>query len=394
MKKYIVSAICGCLFFVSGFSQDKNIGELLNEIEQNNTELKGYQSFIESQQLENKSANNLPDPQLSGYNLPFGDNATGNYSEYEISQSFEFPTVYGSRSKWNDLKSIQLQTSYAKKRQEVLLEAKSVLIKLVFLQKQKAIETKRRTQGKQVFDQIQELYDKEQVGILDLNKAKIAWIHEQFVVQQIDSEIQIVLSKLKTLNGGNTIDSFTASIDLPIEVATVETLWQEKLANDPSLQSLKVTETASLQKVKLEKNKVLPNMALGYNYQGVSGSNFSGFYGGLSIPLWNSKNKVKSAKADYEYQKSNTQVITASLYTQFQETYNRYELMLEKYNEYQTTMANLNSEQLLFKAYMLGEFSFMDYYVELQFYRNASDRMLQMEKEVQLLQAQLLKHTL
>ena len=394
MKKYIVSAICGCLFFVSGFSQDKNIGELLNEIEQNNTELKGYQSFIESQQLENKSANNLPDPQLSGYNLPFGDNATGNYSEYEISQSFEFPTVYGSRSKWNDLKSIQLQTSYAKKRQEVLLEAKSVLIKLVFLQKQKAIETKRRTQGKQVFDQIQELYDKEQVGILDLNKAKIAWIHEQFVVQQIDSEIQIVLSKLKTLNGGNAIDSFTASIDLPIEVATVETLWQEKLANDPSLQSLKVTETASLQKVKLEKNKVLPNMALGYNYQGVSGSNFSGFYGGLSIPLWNSKNKVKSAKADYEYQKSNTQVITASLYTQFQETYNRYELMLEKYNEYQTTMANLNSEQLLFKAYMLGEFSFMDYYVELQFYRNASDRMLQMEKEVQLLQAQLLKHTL
>ncbi|MCM4164958.1 MULTISPECIES: TolC family protein [unclassified Arenibacter] len=394
MKKYIVSAICGCLFFVNGFSQDKNIGELLNEIEQNNTELKGYQSFIENQQLENKSANNLPDPQLSGYNLPFGDNATGNYSEYEISQSFEFPTVYGSRSKWNDLKSIQLQTSYAKKRQEVLLEAKSVLIKLVFLQKQKAIETKRRTQGKQVFDQIQELYDKEQVGILDLNKAKIAWIHEQFVVQQIDSEIQIVLSKLKTLNGGNAIDSFTASIDLPIEVATVETLWQEKLANDPSLQSLKVTETASLQKVKLEKNKVLPNMALGYNYQGVSGSNFSGFYGGLSIPLWNSKNKVKSAKADYEYQKSNTQVITASLYTQFQETYNRYELMLEKYNEYQTTMANLNSEQLLFKAYMLGEFSFMDYYVELQFYRNASDRMLQMEKEVQLLQAQLLKHTL
>ena len=85
MNKYIVSAICGCLFFANGFSQDKNIGELLNEIEQNNTELKGYQSFIESQQLENKSTNNLPDPQLSGYYLPFGDNATGNYTEYELS---------------------------------------------------------------------------------------------------------------------------------------------------------------------------------------------------------------------------------------------------------------------------------------------------------------------
>ena len=395
MNKYIVSAICGCLFFVNGFSQDRNIEELLNEIEQNNTELKGYESFIESQQLENRSNNNLPDPQLSGYYLPFGDNATGDYTEYEVSQSFEFPTVYGARSKWNDLKSMQLQTSYAKKRQEVLLNAKELLIEIAFLQKQKAVETDRKTQSKQVFDQIQELFNKEQIGILDLNKAKIAWIQEQFVVQQIESEIQILLSKLKTLNGGKAIDnSLEEGISLPIEGGKEEGLWQEKLANDPAVQELKAAETASLQKVTLERNKVLPNVELGYNYQGISNSNYSGFYGGISIPLWNSKNKVKAAQANYEYRQSNTQVITASLYAQFQETFNRYQLMLEKYKEYQTTMDNLNSEKLLFKAYMLGEYSFMDYYVELQFYRSASDKMLQMEKELQLLQAQLLKHQL
>ncbi len=395
MNKYIVSAICGCLFFVNGFSQDRNIEELLNEIEQNNTELKGYESFIESQQLENRSNNNLPDPQLSGYYLPFGDNATGDYTEYEISQSFEFPTVYAARGKWNDLKSTQLQRSYAKKRQEILLSAKELLIEIAFLQKQKAIETERKIQSKQVFDQIQVLFDKEQIGILDLNKAKIAWIQEQFVVEQIESEIQILLSKLKTLNGGKAIeDGLEAGISLRIEVGKEVGLWQEKLAKDPAVQELKAAETASLQKVTLERNKVLPNIALGYNYQGVSSSNYSGFYGGISIPLWNSKNKVKAAQANYDYQQSNTLLITTSLYTQFQETYNRYELMLEKYNEYRTTMENLNSEDLLFKAYMLGEYSFMDYYVELQFYRNALDKMLQMEKELELLKAQLLKHQL
>ena len=394
MNKHIVSAICGCLFFVSGFSQDKNIEQLLNEIEQNNTELKGYQSFIESQQLENRSNNNLPDPQFSGFYLPFGDNTTGDYTEYQLSQSFEFPTVYAARGKWNESKSQQLASAYANKRQEVLLKAKNTLLELAFLQKQKTVEAERKTQSKQVFDQIQKLFDTEQVGILDLNKAKIAWIQEQFVVEQIESEIQILLSKLKTLNGGNAIDGISSSIALPIEVGTVDNLWQEKLAKDPLLQELKANESASRQKVKLEKNKVLPNVALGYNYQGVSGSHYSGFYGGVSIPLWNSKNKVKAAEANYEYQQSNTQVISTSLYTQFQETYNRYELMLKKYNEYQTTMGNLESEDLLFKAYMLGEYSFMDYYVELQFYRNASDKMLQMEKELQLLQAQLLKHQL
>ena len=394
MNKYIVFAICGCLFFVNGFSQTATIEELLNEIEQNNTELKGYQSFIESQQLENKSANNLPDPQLSGYYLPFGDNATGDYIEYQISQSFEFPTVYAARGKWNDSKSQQLTSAYSKKRQDVLLNAKNILLELVFLQKQKAIETERRAQSKQVFDQIQELFDKEQVGILDLNKAKIAWIQEQFVVQQIESDIQIQISKLKSLNGGNPIDGISSQLVLPIEIGTIENIWQEKLTNEPLLQELKANEAVSFQKVKLEKNKVLPNMALGYNYQGESDNNYSGFYGGISIPLWSSKNKVKAAEANFEYQQSNTEVITTSLYAQFQETINRYELMLEKYNEYQTTLSDLDSEQLLFKAYTLGEYSFMDYYVELQFYRNASDKMLQMEKELQLLQAQLLKHQL
>ncbi|MDQ3534546.1 MAG: TolC family protein [Bacteroidota bacterium] len=394
MNKHIVFAICGCLFFANGFSQTKSIEELLNEIEQNNTELKGYQSFIESQQLENKSTNNLPDPQLSGYYLPFGDNTTGDYTEYQILQSFEFPTVYGARGKWNDLKSQQLASAYANKRQEVLLNAKEFLIQLTFLQKQKAIETERRTQSKQVFDQIQELFDKEQVGILDLNKAKIAWIQEQFVVQQIESDIQIQMSILKILNGGNPVNGILSQLVLPIENETIENLWQEKLTNEPLLQELKANEAVSFQKIKLEKNKVLPNVALGYNYQGVNGNNYLGFYGGLSIPLWSSKNKVKAAEANYEYQQSNTEVTTTSLYAQFQETYNRYQLMLEKYYEYQITMGNLNSEQLLFKAYQLGEYSFMDYYVELQFYRNASDKMLQMEKELQLLQAQLLKHQL
>jgi outer membrane protein TolC len=394
MNERIVFAICGCLFFISSYSQSKSIDELLNQIEQNNTALKGYQSFIESQQLENKSTNNLPDPQLSGYYLPYGDHITDKYTEYQISQSFEFPTVYVARGKWNDLRSEQLQTAYARKRQEVLLYAKESLIDLAFLQKMKAIATERRSQSKLVFDQIQDLFNTEQVGILDLNKAKINWIQEQFVVEKFESEIQILLSKLKTLNGGIPIDGLSIETIISTDAGSIENLWQEKLATDPSLQELNANEKASLQKVTLEKNSVLPNLAVGYNYQGVNGNNYSGFYGGISIPLWSSKNKVKAAQANYEYEQFNTQVITTSLYTQFQGTFFRYQLMRSKFNEYQSTVGDLQSEDLLFKAYMLGEYSFMEYYIELQFYRNASDKMLQMEKELQLLKSQLLKHQL
>ena len=394
MYKQIVFAICGCLFFMNSFSQTKNIEELLNQIEQNNTALKGYQSFIESQQLENKSTNNLPDPQLSGYYLPFGDNATGDYSEFEIAQSFEFPTVYAARSKWNNLKEKQLQAVFTKKRQEVLLKAKEGFINLYILQKQKSIEDNRKQQSQKVYQQMQELFNKEQVGILDLNKAKVAWIQEQFVVEQLKIDIQNQITVLQTLNGEQSLELDNLKLEIPFEMQTIETLWSEKLAKDPNLLELQANEASALQNVKLEKNKILPNLALGYNYQGVNGNNYSGVYGGLSIPLWNSKNKVKGAQANYEYQQSSSQVTKQLLYAKLKQEYNQYQLLLYKYTEYQKTIGNLNSEDLLYKAYNLGEYSFLGYYMELQFYRDATDKMLQMEKKLQLLQAQLLIHQL
>lgn len=394
MYKYIVSAICGCLCSVGGFAQTETTGKLLNGIAQNNFELKAYRAFIESRQLENKSGNNLPDPQLSAFYLPYGDNNGAEYTEYQISQSFEFPTVYAARGKWNDLQAQELESDYAKLRQEVLLKANTLLIDVASLQKQKELERTRREQSEQVYDQIQELYIKEQVGILDLNKAKIAWIQEQFVVEQTETEIQNAIIILEKLNGGQPIDLNTIGLQEVIEIESLETLWQAKMAQEPELQQLGINESVSQQKVKLEQNKVMPDLTAGYNYQGISGNNFSGFYGGVSIPLWNSKNKVKAAKTAFEYRQSQTKAVTATRYASFREQFNRHQLLVKKYRAYQTTMESLDSESLLFKAFELGELSFMDYYVELRFYRDALDKMLQMEKELYQLKAELLKHQL
>ncbi|MGB6150561.1 MAG: TolC family protein [Pricia sp.] len=394
MYKNLVSAICGCLCIVAGYAQGDTTGKLLNGIAQNNAELKAYRAFAESRQLENKSGNNLPDPQLSAFYLPYGENNGAEYTEYQISQSFEFPTVYGARGKWNDLQGQQMENEYAKLRQDILLQANKLIVDINTLQQRQELERTRREQGKQVYEQIQELYEKEQVGILDLNKAKIAWIQEQFVVEQIETEIQNTLLLLQKLNGGRPIDLDTIGFQEENEVEPFETLWQAKMAQDPALLQLKLGESVSQQKIKLEQNKALPDLTAGYNHQGVSGDNFSGFYGGVSIPLWNSKNKVKAAEAGYQYQLSQTEATTATLYARYQEQYNQYRLLLKKYREYQTTMETLDSESLLLKAFTLGELSFMDYYMELRFYRDALDRMLQIEKKLFQLRAELLKHQL
>ena len=394
MNIKLVCTLGACLLVCNVFSQSTAIEEILVQIEQNNIELKAFQSYIDGQKLQNKSGNNLPNPELIGYYLPFGEHQSGDYTEFEISQSFEFPSVYGVRNKWITLKAEQLQTAFTKKRQEVLLKAKAGLINLAVLQKQREIEANRKQQSFQVFEQMQELYHKNQVGILDLNKAKVAWMQEKFVLERLETEIQNQIRVLQTYNGGSPLDLSNFQLPVPFQVQTLEILWDEKLAKDPDLLEIRASEASAGQNVTLEKNKALPNLRLGYNYQGVNGDNFSGIYGGLSIPLWNSKNKVKAAKANYEYLQSSGQVGQQLRYTQFQQEYEQYQLLFNEHSEYQNTMENLNSEDLLFKAYSLGEYSFLEYYMEVQFYRDATDKMLQMEKQLQLLQAQLLIHRL
>ena len=85
MLKHIVFALCGCLYAAIGLAQTNQTEQVIRTIEQNNKELKAFQSLMESQRLDYKSSNNLPDPQVSAFYLPFGEHTTGDYSEFQVS---------------------------------------------------------------------------------------------------------------------------------------------------------------------------------------------------------------------------------------------------------------------------------------------------------------------
>lgn len=394
MYRYIVSAFCGFLISIGAFAQDSNTNDVLKEISQNNRQLQAYRSFIRSQDLGNKAENNLPDPQASAYYLPFGEHETDDYYEYQISQRFEFPTVYAARSKQIDKQQELLELEYEVMRQEVLLEAEKQILKLQNLQQRKELEQKRLEQAQQVYKQIQRLFDAGQIGILELNKAKVAWLQQQFELDQIEITVKSTLMELEKLNGGNAVKADEILFFEDAEIAGMEALWEDKLFTDAQIQLLYAQKAVAGQQVKLEKNKALPDLTVGYNYQGVNSSNYSGFLGGISIPLWNSRNKVKAAEANLEYAQAKTGAETAELYTRLQENYSQYQLLKSKYEEYRETFKDLNSEELLFKAYDLGEFSFLEYYREVEFYRQAHNKMLEMQKELFQLKAELLKHQL
>ncbi len=394
MFKNIVFAFCVCVFSFEAAAQSKELIGILQEIEQNNASLKAFSSLLESERLVLKSGNNLPDPQAGAFYLPFGDHLTGDYSEFQITQSFEFPTVYGARSNLIETQVSQNELRYKLKRQEILLPAVQLLHQLAFLDKKRTIEMERTIQAKTVFTQLQELFELEQIGILEVNKGKIAWVQEQFKIEQLDADKKNTLLQLQSLNGGKEIQFDPSVFVESLEIAPQDSIWSNKKYTDPELLLLNQREEVAKQQIKLSKNKTLPNLTAGYNYQGVAGSNYSGVYAGLSIPLWSGRNTVKAAEAQYQYQVSNTNTTQNLAYSEFSRQYNAYQMLLLKYNEYRQTLNGLESDELLKEAYELGEFSFMEYYVELQFYHKALDSMLEMENQLHLLKSNLLKHQL
>jgi outer membrane protein TolC len=374
--------------------QFNTIEDVLQQVVENNKTLIAFEASMQKDKLSYKTLNNLPDPQFLAYYLPFGEHNTNDYTEFEISQRVEFPTVYSARKDWILKQEERLKTEYQKLKQEVLLDAKKLVLEIIYFQKRKDLLENRLDQARKVYDQEQKLFDKGEVGILNINKAKIVWINQQFELEELQNESTIILRKLKRLNGGEEIAFQRDVYPDTLQLLGLETLWASKMQRDPAIQLSKMKTDIAQQAVNVEKQKLWPDLTAGYNYQGVAGNNYSGFYGGLSIPLWSGRNKVKMAESNVNLQEMRAKELIHQIKYKYASKYQRYKLLLNKYNEYKMAMQGLQSERLLRRSYELGEMSFLEYFYETEFYRNTENRMLEMENELQQLKAELLKHQL
>lgn len=387
----LIGLVC---FWANSLAQPANLEELLQTIENNNASLASYRAYMKGEAYQYDLKNKLPDPQVSAYYLPFGEHAPGDYSEFEIAQRLELPSVYAARNDWIEAHKQRLDLNYRKLRQEVLLEAKQLGLDWIHLQKQGQLIRERVSQAEKVYQQMQTLFEKGQAGILDLNKAKITWLDQQFALEELASEESILQSELQALNGGRKLSAQLSAYPVSIISIDEDSLWEERTRQDAKLTLLQQEIKVAEEGLALERKKKLPEFTAGYNYQGVRGNNYWGLYGGLSLPLWRGKHQVELAETRLDYAGQRKMVTLHKLKGEFAKSLERYGLLNQKYIQYRQAMSGLNSAELLLKSYELGEISFMDYYREISFYRETENRMLEMERELQGLGATLLQHRL
>jgi hypothetical protein len=165
-------------------------------------------------------------------------------------------------------------------------------------------------------------------------------------------------------------------------------------ARDPMLNYYEQQEQISQQYLSLSKALVLPSFRAGYRYQAILGQQYNGFMAGISIPLWEDKNKVRLARArtEWSYQAVEKER-TDHLYS-LQRLYDKQRTLQNTLQEYEALLSGLNSMELLSKALRLGEISSIEYFMEIRYFYDAEDTYLSLENDYQQTVAELLKYQL
>ena len=165
-------------------------------------------------------------------------------------------------------------------------------------------------------------------------------------------------------------------------------------AHDPMLQYVEQQQEISDRQLSLSRAIVLPSWQVGYRYQAILGQQYNGFMAGISIPLWEDKNKVKLANARLNW---SNQVIewekTEHLYS-IRRLYEKQQTLKNTLAEYGELLEGLNNTGLLEKALRLGEISSIEFFMEVTYFYDVEDQYLSLEKDYYQTVAELLKYQL
>ena len=72
-------------------------------------------------------------------------------------------------------------------------------------------------------------------------------------------------------------------------------------ANDPILKVYEHEKEVMERQIAAQKSLKLPKIEAGYHSQGILDQNFRGVHKGITIPLWENKNKLEAAQANLDY---------------------------------------------------------------------------------------------
>lgn len=366
-----------------------NINSVLDSIEANNTTLKSLRLTADAQKLGNKTSIYLDNPEVE-FNYLWGKPGNiGSRTDINIKQTFDIPTISGMKSRLANGQNTLIEFQYKADRMNILLEAKQYCIDLVYYNALKRELEMRLQHAETIAGGYKDRLDRGDANRLEYNKIQLNLASVLGELSRVEVERNALLSQLKRLNGGTDIvlnENQYVSVQLPLNF---NDWYEEAEQKNPVLAYIKQEIEVGKSQVSLSKASNWPTFSTGYMSEKVVGQQYQGFTVGISIPLWENKNRVKQAKVAVSAAESREADRKQQFYSQLQSLYNRANGLKVIAEKYRQSLANVNNTDLLKKALDTGEISLLDYIVEIGLYYTTVNQALEAERDYQKAIAEL-----
>jgi len=388
--KHILITIALCLPIGM---QAQSIDQVLQSIEQNNKELQSQAQLNKAQKMENRTANNLPDPTVSYSSFYKNGAGPGHGTEFVASQGFDFPTQYITRNRQADLQNRALDKQQLATRRDILLKAKTLCLDLILLNQEKALMDIRKKNA----DDLEALYNQRleagDANILEVNKIKMERMNVQTEVAQNCASHRTALQSLLAMNGNMPLEFTDATYPQVKEINDFNTLRDEVIASDLDLQALSFATKAAEKQVSVNKQDWLPKLEAGFRRNTDTEMSMNGFVVGGSIPLFSNRKKVQIAKAQAISAQLMQEEVKLQVENNLMSLFNEMQQLKDAMNTYDVPLL-YRSLDLLKQALEEGEISLIEYFVEAEtVYKNLQARM-QLENQYQKVMATIYKNEL
>jgi outer membrane protein TolC len=362
-----------------GYSQGPD--SLLSSIEVNNPMIKASLKWLESEEYRAKTGIYPDNPDIS-YNYLWGNtDATGNQQELEITQKFRFPGYYFARSSMQKMEFGHSEVMVEKVIDEVLFKAQNEIITLTWLTKKEIALSRKLKESSDLLALMQQGYERKEFSKPALDKVRIYHLNNQTEMARLKSEVLVHNEILQQLNGGIPVNFIFDDYAIPVILPPLDSLQLKLMEFNPDIRIANLNKDLSGEKIKVENMNRLPVFEAGYKGETVLNQRLQGIHAGISIPLWENKNKVKQAKIEENWTQLNYDQVVSEIISGFKAAYSNAQAVLQNYLNIKEIAADPSLSESTFLLLKAGEISFPEYLSEVQLIFENQLNFLEVERD-------------
>jgi cobalt-zinc-cadmium efflux system outer membrane protein len=357
-----------------------SIDHMIQTMLTNNPRLSAVKHFLEAEKMDNLVGLTPSDPVVSVNYLKPNPRIRNQRFDYEISQEFDFPTVYGRKKTVAKYKNAGIDYEFSIARQEMVHEILQTWLSAVYFKKRVEHFDQQWLHADRLAKANQDAFHLGQASVLDRNKAQLfaAQIKKEVDFSMI--EVQTAENKLFQLNGGKAIANLPTEYPMDWKVATTfEDWYQLNVLKSGLLMQVQNEVEVSKANEKLAQAKWLPSFQVGFMREQDIEVDFKGVTLGMTIPLWQNKNVTNQARSQRLAAESNLKEEQLMVYLSYQQAFEKAKAWEKQLNEIKTILSDSTNPDLLKKAFDLGEMTLVEYMVELGMYYDLQEKYLEAE---------------